>query len=44
MKKYLLGLFLVLGLTACGDKADEQNTNQKSVVKIGNGKLVDIKE
>ncbi len=44
MKKYLLSLFLVLSLTACGNKADEQNTNQKPVVKIGNEKLVDIKE
>ncbi len=35
MKKYLLALCVVLGLTACGDKANEQATNDKPVVKIG---------
>lgn len=35
MKKYLLSLLMVLGLTACGDKAQEQNTNQKPTIKIG---------
>lgn len=35
MKKYLFSLLLILGLTACGDKAQEQNTNQKPTVKIG---------
>lgn len=35
MKKYLLALCVVLGLSACGDKANEQATNGKPVVKIG---------
>ncbi len=35
MKKQLVGLLMILGLIACGDKTQEQNTNQKPVVKIG---------
>ena len=35
MKKVLLGLLLVLGLTACGDKAETPKENEKPVVKIG---------
>ena len=35
MKKVLLGLLLVLALTACGEKADTQKENTKPVVKIG---------
>ena len=35
MKKYLLALCVVLGLSACGDKTNEQATNGKPVVKIG---------
>ncbi len=35
MKKVLLGLLLVLGLTACGEKAEIPKENTKPVVKIG---------
>ena len=35
MKKVLLGLLLVLGLTACGEKAETPKENTKPVVKIG---------
>ena len=34
MKKYLLSLFLVLGLSACGDKAETPKEGAKPVIKI----------
>lgn len=35
MKKYLLSLLLVLGLTACGNKTQEQQADTKPTIKIG---------
>ena len=35
MKKVLLGLLLVFGLTACGEKTEAPKENTKPVVKIG---------
>ncbi len=35
MKKYLLSLLLILGLTACGDKTDSTNKVEKNIIKIG---------
>lgn len=35
MKKLLLSLFVVLGLTACSEKAETPKENEKSVIKIG---------
>lgn len=35
MNKTLLALCMVLGLAACGDKAQEQQDNSKPVIKIG---------
>ena len=35
MKKYLLSLLLVLGLTACGNKTETPQDGEKPVVKIG---------
>ena len=35
MKKFLLGLFMVTMLAACGDNAENSKENEKPVVKIG---------
>lgn len=35
MKKYLLSLLVILSLTACGDKAGQQQDNGKPTIKIG---------